>query len=75
MLKAIQKTHSLKKAAEKVGLAEKTAQNYVRKIESRLSKKIVESTKGGKDAGGSTKLNLLGKELIEQYENVRKRLP
>lgn len=74
LLKAIDKLNSLKKAAQSAGIANKTGYNYIKKIEKRLGKKIIESHKGGKNAGGYTKLNLLGRELIEKFEKAEKRL-
>jgi molybdate transport repressor ModE-like protein len=70
LLKNIDKTNSLKKSAQELGLSYKTAYNYIKKIENRLSKKIILSHKGGKEAGGYTKLTLLGKELMNRYEEV-----
>ncbi len=74
LLKAIDKSNSLKKASHSVGIANKTAYNYIKKIERRLGKKIIESHKGGKKAGGYTKLNPLGKELIKEFREAEKRL-
>ena len=74
LLKAIGRLNSLKKAARFVGIANKTAYNYIKKIEKRLDKKIIESHKGGRNAGGYTKLNSLGKELIKRFEEVERKL-
>lgn len=74
LLKSINKLSSLKKAANFIGISNKTAYNYIKHIEERLSKKIVYSHKGGKSAGGYTKLNTLGKELIKKFESVEKKL-
>ena len=70
LLKSIQKTNSLKHGAKLMGICEKTAHNYVRKIESRLGEKIISSTKGGKNAGGKTVLTSLGMELIDKWERL-----
>jgi len=72
LLKSINKTHSLKKSAEKVGIAEKTAYNYIKKIERRLKKKITETKKGGKKAGATITLTKTGQELIRRFENLKK---
>ena len=74
LLKTINKTSSLKKSAKKIGISYKTAYNYIKKIENRLSKKIIISHKGGKNAGGYTKLAPLGKELIKKYEDAIKKI-
>ncbi len=68
LLKNIQQTHSLKKSSQNLGLSYKTAYNYIKKIENRLTKKIIFSHKGGKDAGGYTKLTPIGEDLIKKYE-------
>ena len=68
LLIAINNSHSLKISAKVVGISEKTAHNYIKRIEQRLEKKIIESTKGGKNAGGSTNLTQLGLDLIKKYE-------
>ncbi len=74
LLKNIKRTSSLKISAEKLGISYKTAYNYIRKIEKHLGNKIIESHKGGKDAGGYTKLAPAGEMLIKKYEEVAKKL-
>jgi len=74
LLANINKTHSLKKSAAKVGISYKTAYNYIKRIENNLGKRIIVSHKGGKDAGGYTKLNPMGEKLIRRYEEVEGRL-
>jgi molybdate transport repressor ModE-like protein len=70
LLKDIEKTNSVKKSADNLNISEKTAHNHIKKIETRLSKKIIESSKGGKNAGGKTVLTSLGKILIKRYEDA-----
>ncbi|MBN2457962.1 LysR family transcriptional regulator [Candidatus Woesearchaeota archaeon] len=70
LLRCIDQTGSLKKSAEACGLSYKTAYNYIKRIESRLKQKIIVTSKGGKDAGGSTTLNPFGKELLKKYEDA-----
>ncbi len=74
LLESIRKTGSLKKSASKAGISYKTAYNYIRRIEKNLGKKIIETHKGGKDAGGYTRLNPLGISLVKRYEEVIARL-
>jgi len=69
LLTNIKKTSSLKKSAEKVGISYKTAYNYIKRIETNLGKRIIKSHKGG-EAGGYTKLNPVGEQLITKYEEV-----
>ena len=68
LLKNIEKTRSLKKSAELLKVSEKTAHNYIKRMESRLRKKIIKSSKGGKDAGGKTELTTLGRTLLKKFE-------
>jgi molybdate transport repressor ModE-like protein len=70
LLKNIGLTKSLKLSAEKMGISYKTAQNYIRKIETNLGIKIVDSQKGGSGAGGNTMLNKNGYELMKKYEQM-----
>lgn len=74
LLIAIKKNSSLKKAALDIGIANKTAYNYIKHIETRLGKKVIQSHRGGKDAGGYTKLTATGEKLIKKFEEVDKRL-
>ncbi len=74
LLKTINKTNSLKKSTDLLKINYKTAFNYIRKIEGRLGRKIIKTHKGGKDAGGYTKLTSLGKELVTRYEEIISRI-
>lgn len=74
LLKLINQTNSLKLSAEKLGIANKTAYNYIKKIESKLGKPIIISHKGGPQAGGSTELNDTGKLLMKRYEELERRM-
>lgn len=71
LLKSIQESGSLKKSAKHVGICEKTAHNYIRRMEKRLRSKIAIGFKGGKDGGGHVLLTNLGQELIMKYEEVQ----
>jgi molybdate transport system regulatory protein len=73
LLKNIRRTSSLKKSAEMLGVSYKTAQNYIKKIEANLNEKIIKTTKGGPNAGGSTVLNKTGIMLIQKYEKALSR--
>jgi molybdate transport system regulatory protein len=72
LLKNISRTESLKASAEKMGISYKTAQNYLRKIETKLGIKITDSQKGGRGAGGKTTLNKKGFDLLKRYEKTEK---
>jgi molybdate transport system regulatory protein len=68
ILKSIDSTHSIKKTARKLRITEKTIQNYIKKIEVRLGKKITSSYRGGRVGGGSTELTRTGRILLELFE-------
>ena len=51
LLKTLKTTKSVKKSAKLCGLSEKTAHNHIKRIESRLNQNIVETKRGGKNAG------------------------
>lgn len=70
LLKNIKKTSSVKKSATLLNISEKTAHNYINRMEKRLSQKIVLTSKGGKDAGAKTLLTPLGKQLIKLFEDA-----
>jgi molybdate transport repressor ModE-like protein len=54
-----------------LGVSYKTAYNYIRAIEGGLGKRIIDTEKGGINAGGSTRLNDLGRMLLKRYEAAR----
>lgn len=68
LLCTIERTRSVKKSAQICGLSEKTAHNHIKKIESRLKQNIIETKRGGKDAGGESSLTETGKLLIKEFE-------
>ena len=74
LLKTINKTNSLKRSVDILKINYKTAFNHIRKIEERLGKRIIDTHKGGKDAGGYTRLTPLGKELVTRYEEIISRI-
>ncbi|MBN2567717.1 LysR family transcriptional regulator [Candidatus Woesearchaeota archaeon] len=72
LLDAIRTTGSIKAAARHCGMTEKTAHNYIDRMESRLGERIVSTSKGGK-AGGGAALTAAGEGLLERYEKERRR--
>ena len=73
LLKNIEKTGSIKRSAKIIGVCEKTAHNYIGKMESRLGKKLVLSRKGGKYGGGSASLTKDGFALVKKFEMIKYR--
>lgn len=70
LLKNIDKTKSIKKAALICNMSEKTAHNYIKKMEQRTGHKIIITKKGGKRAGAITEITDTGKFLIKEYERA-----
>lgn len=80
LLKYIQETGSILKAARKININYRKALYYIRSMEERLGTKLVESRRGGYSRGGSTltkdALELLDEynKIVEKFENLKKRL-
>jgi len=67
LLKEIEKTGSIKRAAEKLGYPYKKAHSYVKLIEERVGKPIFKRKRGE-----GTILTAEGKKLLERYERILK---
>jgi len=68
LLKEIEKTGSIKWAAQNLGIPYKKAHVYVKLLEERLGYKILEKVRGR-----GTVLTDKGKELLETYEGIIKK--
>ena len=73
LLKTLKTTKSVKKSAKLCGLSEKTAHNHIKLIESRLNRNIVETKRGGKNAGGESVLTETGLILIREFEKINEK--
>jgi len=71
LLRQIEKTGSIKKAAEKVGISYKKAHEYIKAMEKRTGKKIVETYRGGKKGGGAS-LTPFARDLLGKFEGIKK---
>lgn len=67
LLTAIDNTHSLTKAAKKVGYSYKYAWDRTQKLKERLGENAVEARKGGSGGGGEMILSDQGKKILEMY--------
>jgi molybdate transport system regulatory protein len=65
LLKEIERTGSIKRAAENLNIPYKKAHSYIKLIEERIGKKIFT-----RERGVGTKLTPEGKRLIETYERI-----
>jgi len=73
LLRAIQRTGSISKAAKEVGVSYKFAWDYIKKIEKVLQKEIVKTFRGGNTRGGAV-LTEDGIRLLKEYETARNRI-
>jgi len=69
LLKEIEKTGSLTKAAKSMGMSYKKAWSLINTISSRAEFPVLITTIGGK-SGGGTVLTTYGKTLIKTYETI-----
>ena len=66
LLKAIEETGSLSKAAKSIGMSYKKAWNLIDSVNNHAEKEVVSKSVGGKDGGG-TYLTPYGKQLIKEF--------
>lgn len=70
LLKNINTTNSITKAAKLTDVSYRTALNYIDKIEKGLDIAIVSTNKGGKGGGGSTTLTDEGKMILKECKKI-----
>jgi molybdate transport system regulatory protein len=73
LLRRISETSSLTKAAKLLGISYRNAWGRIRRIESSLGKKILETRTGGA-TGGSSRLTADGLSLFREFRSTRKYL-
>lgn len=69
LLKAIEETGSLTKAAKSLHMSYKKAWSLVDAVNSRAEKPVITTAVGGK-SGGGTSLTPYGKSLIETFDTI-----
>jgi len=69
LLKAIQETGSLSKAAKSMGMSYKKAWGLIDAVNTRAEKPVCNTQIGGK-SGGGTAITEYGKALIKTYETI-----
>jgi molybdate transport system regulatory protein len=69
LLKAIDETGSLSKAAKSLGMSYKKAWSLIDVVNSRAKKPVITSSIGGK-GGGGTELTAYGRSLIKSFETI-----
>lgn len=70
ILQAIHDEGTISKGAAKLGMSYRYAWGVVRKIESKLGVKIVETFKGGSAGGGGARVTDVGLELMNTYATL-----
>ena len=73
LLRNIENTGSLTKAAKLMDMSYSHAWSEVREISKALGKPVIETTRGGK-AGGSSKLTPAGTEILKKFEKEIEKL-
>lgn len=73
LLKEVEKTKSLSKAAANLEMSYSYAWRKIKKIEKALEKSVVKSSRGGREKG-QTLLTEGGKDLLFLYENLEKKV-
>ena len=69
LLKAIDETGSLSKAAKLIGMSYKKAWNLIDSVNKHAEQTVVEKSTGGIDGGG-TSVTAYGKALIRQFDTL-----
>ena len=70
LLKAIERTGSINKACERIGISFRHGWGYITAIEKRLGFKLIERSKGGKGGGGSC-LTPRGRDLVQKFDRLK----
>ncbi len=73
LLENIENTGSLSEAAKKSEISYAHAWKKIRKMEAHFGATIVEKTRGG-TGGGSSLLSQKGKDLLEKYKKIEKKI-
>ena len=71
LLKAIEKTGSLSKAAKSINISYKKAWTLIDAVNKSAKKPVTETCIGGKGGGGAT-LTSYGKNLVDAFEDINK---
>lgn len=71
ILKAIQETGSINKAARKMNMSYRHAWSYIRSAEKRIGKPLLIKIKGGKEGGGAV-LTDYAVDFLKKFEKLDK---
>jgi molybdate transport system regulatory protein len=70
ILSAIERTGSITKASESVGMSYKYVWDHLAEMENAVGQPIIRTQRGGKAGGGGAKLTEVGKALLREYRQV-----
>jgi molybdate transport system regulatory protein len=70
ILEQIDRSRSISKAAEKLGMSYRYVWDYLNEIKGVVGEPVVETFKGGKVGGGGARLNDLGKYVLNEYRRT-----
>jgi len=71
LLKAINKTGTLKGASQELGMSYRYAWGLIKKAETKLGESLINASKGGRLGGGSSVITSLGEGFIEDFERIQ----
>jgi molybdate transport system regulatory protein len=73
ILEEIDRSGSISEAARSLGMSYYFVWSYLKRMEERLGKTIIETYKGGKEGGGAW-LTETGRRLLDEYKRLRDRI-
>ena len=73
-LEAIDKHHSMLKAAEDLGMSYRYALHRITLAEDRLGESLVTRIRGGAKGGGSSEVTDFGKDLVKRFRSAQAEL-
>ena len=71
LLKAINKTGTLKGASQELGMSYRYAWGLIKKAETKLGESLIDASKGGRLGGGSSVITSLGEGFIDDFERIQ----
>jgi molybdate transport system regulatory protein len=71
ILKAIERTGSINRAGREIGMSYRRIWSYLKSVEARLPRALVETQQGGKKGGGAT-VTAYGRKWLTLYEKLEK---
>jgi molybdate transport system regulatory protein len=74
LLEAIEQSHSLLIASEKLGMSYRYALHRISLAEERLGQLLVKRVRGGAKGGGSSEVTDFGKDLVKRYRGAQAQL-